>query len=189
MKKLLISIFIVMASVPFALSADIDVIQNKNSIDIINMPFKDDCIGNCYVAHTEKPPYARILRCKVSQKTQNPDLYGVWMDTKLPKEVWTLFDKYYYKKYGKYSPWHNNPDPIIKNENELAAIRTDKRKSIELATAECKKYGGSSYYDKATGACHMDMTAGMTTKEKSDYAKAKTFEKDYKNYLKYKSGY
>lgn len=188
MKKILTSIFIFIAFAPFASAIDVN-IDKQNLIEFNNVQFKSGRIGNCFVSHTKKEPYTRILTCKVCQQGQDPDRDGFWKDMNMPSEQWLLLDKLFYNQYGKYSPWHSNPAPIIKNANELNAIRAEKIKSIQLATAECKKHGGSSYYDKTTGACHIDMTAGMTATEKSNYAKAKDFEDDYKNYVKYKSGY
>ena len=187
MKKAIYLVLAFIMFAPFAMGADkIDILKNNGSIEINNMPFKNNCIGNCFVSYTEKQPYKRILRCKVCQETENRDIAGEWVDTEMPEKVWTLFDKLFYTKYGTYSPWHNNPSPIVKNTNEIAKIQADKKRNLAIAIAECKRTGG--VYNIKTGGCYINMTAGMNAKEKEDYLRAKDFEDDYKNYLKHKSG-
>ena len=36
------------------------------------------------------------------------------------------------------------------------------------------------------GSCVVDMTRGMTKQEKEDYFRAKDFEEEYQNYLRYR---
>lgn len=187
MKRVIYSILIVVTCIPLALGADIDVnIGNNNNIEFNNVQFENNHVGNCSVFYTEKQPYTRYLYCRICEEGQNPEYYGVWKEVKLTTEQWVSFDKIFYNKYGKYSPWHNNPSPIVQDASE-----TKKQKQKIVAEKARKPYyvSGMGMYNPKTGVYTMNMTEGMTATEKSNYAKAKDFEDNYKNYLEYKSGY
>lgn len=105
---------------------------------------------------------------------------------KLDTDTWKDMDKLIFDKYGKYSIWHNSPDSIVKDKDELIVARY----STQYGKKECLAKNGKYTYDVVTGhtTCtyKQDMTQGMTKQEKAEYNRAKEFEAEYENYLKYR---
>ena len=150
--------------------------------------------------------YNRELRCYLSnynpsreevqksygEDTCNNSTYftdgGVYLKNtvKIDLDTWKDMDKLIFDKYGKYSIWHNSPDSIVKDKDELIVARY----STQYGKKECLAKNGKYTYDVVTGhtTCtyKQDMTQGMTKQEKAEYNRAKEFEAEYENYLKYR---
>lgn len=127
--------------------------------------------------------YFRELRC---EKDDNTSYYAKpRTNVKLPVETWRNLDILIFNKYGEYSIWHDNPDPNVKSNKELQLAKTLNPPPPKDGTpCGSPATGGVGIWKN--GACHIDNTKGMTQQEKEDYFRAKDFEEEYQNYLRYR---
>ncbi len=131
--------------------------------------------------------YIRKLNCRKAIEYDNyRDEYtyaSSGNDIEIPTETWINFDKLVSNKYNVYSIWHNSPNQIVKDNKELQLAKTLNPPPPKNGTP-CKM--GSMIGVWKNGSCVVDMTRGMTKQEKEDYFRAKDFEEEYQNYLRYR---
>lgn len=137
---------------------------------------------NCTVVYRKiNKLYNRELRCGVCANYECTRSNGLNNTVKIPTETWKNFDELTYKKYNVYSIWHNNPESTVKNAKELGIAQSFYK------PVNCK---GTYGYDVVTGHSHcserINWLEGMTKQEKEDYFRAKDFEEEYENYIRYK---
>lgn len=155
----------------------------------IKMNYQNMNLSCNVVYKKENSQYLRKLSCRKAN-SNNGDIeeysyISSGNDIKVPIETWVNFDKLIFNKYDEYSLWHNSPNPIIKGGKELQLAK--------LANPAPPKNGDKCGSPTTggigvwkNGACHVDMTKDMTKQEKEDYFRAKDFEEEYENYLRYR---
>ncbi|MCQ2738625.1 MAG: hypothetical protein MJ237_00190 [bacterium] len=153
----------------------IQIFKHGDSYDVKMKQNDKDLLCNV-VYRKENSQYIRKMTCKSS--------YKKGIDVKIPTETWIDLDKLIFNKYNEYSLWHDNPNPIVKAENELKLAKIKNPPPPKDGTVCSSPFIGKGVWKN--GACVVDMTKGMTKQEKEDYFRAKDFEEEYENYLKYK---
>ena len=143
--------------------------------------------GNTYFLNT-KTKQNRLtvlsLRCSVCKDVVCMKRQQLKNTLKFPTEDWINLDTLAFEKYGEYALWHNSPESIVKDAKELA---------IAKSYYQSKNCNGKYEYDVVNDRSYctetVDLTKDMTKQEKEDYFRAKDFEEDYENFIRYKRMY
>lgn len=184
-KKLYLIGILACLSLPiFAEDSNITVEKYGNSCIITNITGHKEVRCEVVYRKLSDGKFNRELRCSV--KAANTSNMPVKMkDTvKMSADFWQDFETLIFQKYNEHTLWHNSYDSIVKNYEEL------KYAELPYIGEKCKKLNGTYHYDVVTGSTScgykQDFTKGMTKQEKADYNKAKEFEAEYENYLRYR---
>ena len=186
MKKLLLTSSIIVIS-SLVVLADENIkteISKYGNTYFLNTKTKTEQI-NCTVVYRKiGNKYNRVFRCCVWKDVVCMKRQQLKNTLKFPTEDWINLDTLAFEKYGEYALWHNSPESIVKDAKELA---------IAKSYYQSKNCNGKYEYDVVNDRSYctetVDLTKDMTKQEKEDYFRAKDFEEDYENFIRYKRMY